>query len=93
MKTNSKVDDFMEDLQFLDEEKREIVISLRESVLEIAPEAKEEIKYGGLVFLPAVAFFLEFSQEKTIYPLNLTEGQRLRIPIIFWKEGENTGDT
>ena len=45
---NAKINDF---IQSLDEDKKRIVVSLRKQVLAIAPEATEEIKWGGLVFL------------------------------------------
>jgi hypothetical protein len=51
MKKNLKIDNFIQDTLFIDEEKGEILISLRKMVLEIKPDAKEEIKYGGLVFI------------------------------------------
>ena len=51
MKTNLKIDEFIQDTLFIDEEKGEILLSLRKMVLEIKPDAKEEIKYGGLVFI------------------------------------------
>ncbi len=44
---NAKINDF---IQGLDENKKRIVVSLRKLVLVIAPEATEEIKWGGLVF-------------------------------------------
>ena len=51
MRANPKINDFIQEILFMDEDKGKIVISLRKLVLEIAPSAKEEIKYGGLVFL------------------------------------------
>lgn len=50
MEVDPKVNHFIQDLQF-DENNKNIVISLRNLVLEIAPNVKEEIKYGGLVFI------------------------------------------
>ncbi len=51
MEANPRVNKFIQDLMFTDKDKGEILVSLRELVLKIAPDAKEEIKYGGLVFL------------------------------------------
>ena len=51
MKANPEIDSFILDTLFIDEEKGEILISLRKMVLEIKPDVKEEIKYGGLVFI------------------------------------------
>jgi len=51
MKASSKINDFISDTLFVDEKKGEIVISLRELVLNTFPKTEEEIKYGGLVFI------------------------------------------
>ena len=51
MKINPKINNFIQDILLIDKEKGEMVISLRELVLKIVPEIKEEIKYGGLVFV------------------------------------------
>ena len=50
-KANPKIDNFIQDILFIDEKKSDLLICLRKMVLEIKPEAKEEIKYGGLVFI------------------------------------------
>jgi hypothetical protein len=60
MKTNLKIDNFIQDTLFIDEEKGEILISLRKMVLEIKPDAKEEIKFVGylsekIIFLLSLA--------------------------------------
>ena len=51
MKANPRINNFIQDILFLDEDKGEIVVSLRDLVLNIAPNAEEEIRYGGLVFV------------------------------------------
>jgi len=50
MKTNNRVERFIRDTLSVDEEKGEIIISLREIILKTSPDAHEEIKYGGIVF-------------------------------------------
>ena len=50
MEANPRVNKFIQDLMFTDKDKGEILVSLRELLLKIAPNVKEEIKYGGLVF-------------------------------------------
>lgn len=40
----------MQDAFFVSEKKGELLVSLRNLVLSIRPDAQEEIKYGGLVF-------------------------------------------
>ncbi len=51
MKTNPEIDDFIQDILLIDKDKGEMVLSLRKLVLKIMPKIKEEIKYGGLVFV------------------------------------------
>jgi len=50
IKTNDRVEQFIRDTLSIDEEKGDIIVSLREMILEISPDAHEEIKYGGVVF-------------------------------------------
>ncbi len=47
MNSNPKINNFIQDL---DSDKKDIVISLRELVLNIVPNAEEKIKWGGLTF-------------------------------------------
>ena len=49
-KTNKQIERFIQDTSFVDEEKGNILISLRKIILQVSPSAPEEIKYGGLVF-------------------------------------------
>jgi len=51
VKVNSRVDNLIKDILFVDEEKGNILVSLRRIVLKVFPSAQEEIKYGGLVFV------------------------------------------
>jgi hypothetical protein len=48
--TNDQIENFIQDVLFVDGEKGNILISLRKTILKISPKAQEEIKYGGLVF-------------------------------------------
>ena len=48
--TGDRIKRFIEDTLFIDEEKGKILVSLRNVILKISPDAQEEIKYGGLVF-------------------------------------------
>ncbi|MCK4819975.1 DUF1801 domain-containing protein [bacterium] len=48
--TNERIERFMQDALFVDEEKGKILVSLRKIILKISPDAQEEIKYNGLVF-------------------------------------------
>jgi len=51
MAANIQIDNFMQDILYTDSDKGEVLVCLREIVLKVAPDAKEEIKYGGLVFV------------------------------------------
>lgn len=46
-----KIEQFLRKSLAVDEEKAGILISIRESILEVCPNASEEIKYGGLVYI------------------------------------------
>ncbi len=88
MKANPKLNNFIQDIRFMDEDKGETVISLRKLVLEITPSAKEDIKYGGLVFVSDKRLFCGIFIRKSIYLLSLTEARRCKTLIIFLKEAE-----
>jgi len=51
MEANIQIDNFIQDILYTDSDKGEVLVCLREIVLKVAPDAKEEIKYGGLVFV------------------------------------------
>jgi len=48
--TNDPIESFIQDVLFIDEKQGENLVSLRKAILNISPDAQEEIKYGGLVF-------------------------------------------
>ena len=50
MNANEQIDQFMGDTLCVDKEKGEILLALRRMILKECPDAREEIKYGGLVF-------------------------------------------
>ncbi len=50
MNSDQRVKQFIDDTLSVDEEKGDILLSLRKMTLGICPAAQEEIKYGGLVF-------------------------------------------
>lgn len=51
MPFNDKVKNFLDDLQMSNETHFEIVLKIREIVLNVSPDLEDMIKYGGLVFL------------------------------------------
>ena len=50
MKTDDRVEQFINDTLSVDEEKAEQLLSLQKIILKTYPGARKEIKYGGLVF-------------------------------------------
>lgn len=47
---SSKVDKFIQDIQYQSPEKHEILVALREMISKTNPKLEQGIKYGGLVF-------------------------------------------
>ena len=83
MEANPKIDNFIQDILSLDEDKGRIVLSLRELVLEIAPNAEEEIKYGGLVFVSDNRLFCGVFLRKNHISVEFDKGVELRDPENF----------
>jgi len=50
MKADDSVERFIDDTLFVDDEKGKMLLVLRKIILKICPDAREAIKYGGLVF-------------------------------------------
>ncbi|WP_321429905.1 DUF1801 domain-containing protein [uncultured Methanolobus sp.] len=51
MEKNQRIDDFVNEALLVNGDLGEIIVSLRKLVMGIYPQAEEEIKYGGLVFI------------------------------------------
>ena len=83
MKANPKINNFIQDILFMDEDKGETVISLRKSVLEITPSAKEEIKYGGLVFASDKRLFCGIFVRKNHISVEFDRGAEMQYPNNF----------
>lgn len=78
-----EINNFIQDLLFVDEDKGETVISLRKLVLEIAPSAKEEIKYGVLVFVSDKRLFCGVIIRKNHISVEFDRGYGMQDPNIF----------
>ncbi len=87
IKANPKINDFIHNLLFIDEDKGEIVISLRKLVLELAPDAKEEIKYGGLVFIINDGLFCGIFVRKKHISVEFVKGAEMQDPDNFLEGG------
>ena len=83
MKTNPKINNFTQDILFMDEDKGETIISLIKLVLEIAPIAKEEIKYGGLVFASDKRLFCVIFVRKNHISVDFDRGAEMQDPNNF----------
>lgn len=51
LKSNDRIEQFIEDALFIDEEKGRIILSLKTIIQKTSPNAQEEIKYGGIVYI------------------------------------------
>ena len=89
MNANPGIDNFIQDLMFTDKDKGEILVSLRELVLKIAPSVKEDIKYGGLVFLSGKRLFCGIFIRKNHISVEFDRGIEMQDPDNFM-EGSGT---
>jgi hypothetical protein len=78
MKANPKINNFIQDLLSIDKDKGEVVVSLRNLVLKIAQSAKEEIKYGGLVFVNDKRLFCGIFVRKNHISVEFDRGAELQ---------------
>ncbi|MCK4251990.1 DUF1801 domain-containing protein [candidate division WOR-3 bacterium] len=86
MKANSKINNFIQDIQFIDEDKKEIVVSLKKLVSKICPNVKQEIKYGGLVFVSDRLFCGIFVRKNHI-SIEFDRGANMQDPDNFLEGG------
>ncbi len=80
MEANPRINNLIQDLLFTDKDKGEILVSLRELLLKIAPNAKEEIKYGGLVFLSGKRLFCGIFIRKNHISIEFDRGAEMQDP-------------
>ena len=80
MKGKIELSNFIRGLLFIDEDKGEMVISIRNTVLGLFPEAKEEIKYGGLVFLIDKRLFCGIFVRKKHISIEFDKGIEMQDP-------------
>lgn len=89
MEANPRIDNFVQDLLFTDRDKGEIVATLRKRVSAISPNVKEEIKYGGLVFVSDKRLFCGIFIRKNHTSVEFDRGIELQDPDNFL-EGSGT---
>lgn len=61
-----RISKLLEDIRFLDQDRFELVQSLREIILGLAPTITEEVKYGGILFAAGQPFCGVFSYAKHV---------------------------
>ncbi len=83
MEANTRIDNFIQDILGIDSDKGEILISLRELVLKVAPNVKEEIKYGGLVFVSNKGLFCGIFIRKNHISVEFDRGAEMQDPDNF----------
>jgi len=64
--TADRISKLLEDVRFLDQGRYELVQSLREIILGLAPSVTEEVKYGGILFSNGESFCGVFSYAKHV---------------------------
>jgi len=83
MKLNPKIENFISDTLFVDEEKGELLVFLRKLVLNYFPKTSEEIKYGGLVFIIGKRLFCGIFIRKNHVSLEFDYGAEMSDPNKF----------
>lgn len=83
MKTNHKIDNFIQDIMLIDKDKGVMLISLRKLVLKIDSKVKEEIKYGGLVFVDDTRLFCGIFIRKNHISVEFDRGIEFQDPDTF----------
>ena len=73
----------MQNFQFNDEDKEKTANSLRKLILKIAPQAKEEIKYGGLVFMVNKKLICGIFLRKNHISVEFSFGKEMQDPDTF----------
>lgn len=71
-----RISKLLEDIRLLDQARFELVQSLRETILGLAPSVSEEGKYGGILFSAGQPFCGVFSYAKHV-SLEFGEGASL----------------
>ena len=80
MEANPRIDNLIQDILLYDKDKGEIASSLRDLVLKIAPNAEEEIKYGGLVFVSNKRLFCGIFIRKNHISVEFDRGAEMQDP-------------
>ena len=77
---NEVIRDHLEELEMRDMEKAEIMLALRDELFAIFPNATEEIKYGGIVFLMEGQLFGGIFASKKHVSFEFSHGAKMKDP-------------
>lgn len=77
--TIDAVEDFLDDLRLADEARHDLVVRIRNMILELDPKISEEIKYGGILFTKESPFCGVYSYTKHV-SLEFGRGAELADP-------------
>lgn len=77
--TDHRVSQLLDDIRLLDEQRHQLVLALRQAVLDLDPAITEEVKYGGVLFSAAKPFCGIFSYSKHV-SLEFGDGAALPDP-------------
>ncbi len=83
MKNNPGTNYFIQDILLADKDQGEIVLALRKIILKIVPSAKEEKKYGGLVFMSGTRLFCGLFVRENYISLEFDKGAKMQDPDNF----------
>lgn len=77
MKPDEKIEQLIEDFEFMNPLLANIVSSLRKIVLKIAPKCEEKLMYGGIVFFISDRIFCGIFQRKTYVTVEFDRGNEM----------------
>ncbi|MBA2657116.1 MAG: DUF1801 domain-containing protein [Tatlockia sp.] len=80
-KQSSLVENFFDDLGFIDPQKQLIAVALRQEILKLAKSAEERIMYGGVLYYLEDSFCGIFSYKAHV-SLEFGQGNMLKDPEL-----------
>ena len=83
MEASPRINNFIQDLLFTDRDKGKIVTTLRKLVLAVSSNVKEEIKYGGLVFVNEKRLFYGIFIRRNHISIEFDRGAEMHDPDNF----------
>lgn len=83
MRVNPRIKRFISDILMVDEEKGEIIISIKKLILKTFPKTEQEIKYGGLVYIIDSRLFCGIFLRKNHISIEFDCGAAMSDPDNF----------